>query len=157
MASLAWRQQVRRRLPLLGHRNWIAVVDSAYPSQVASGVETIATGAAQLDVAAFVLGEVTKARHVRPEFFLDAELEWLTEKDAPGIDSYRSKLTSLLDAQPTNKVPHEKIIAMLDEAGKSFHMLVLKSTLTLPYTSLFLRLECGYWNAGAERRLRRKV
>jgi hypothetical protein len=156
MASLAWRQQVRQQLPLLGHRNWIAVVDSAYPWQVAPGVETIATGAAQLDVVTFVLGEVAKATHVRPSLFLDAELERLPEKDAPGIESYRRKLTRLLASRAAEELPHEKIIAMLDEAGKSFHVLVLKSTLTLPYTSLFLRLECGYWNAESEQRLRRK-
>jgi hypothetical protein len=156
MSSLAWRQQVRQRLPLLGHRNWIAIVDSAYPWQVAPGVETIATRATQLDVASFVLGEVTKAQHVRPDIFLDAELELLPEADAPGVDTYRRKLARLLDSQAVEALPHEKIIAMLDEAGKTFRVLVLKSTLALPYTSLFLRLECGYWNAEAERRLRRK-
>jgi len=156
MAAPDWRKQVRERLPLLGHRNWIAVVDSAYPWQVAPGVETIVTGAAQLDVAAFVLKEVAKARHVRPEVFVDAELEQLPEKDAPGIASYRRGLMRLAGAQALNALPHERIIAMLDEAGKSFRVLVLKSTLALPYTSLFLRLECGYWNAEAERRLRRK-
>ena len=156
MGSLAWRQQVRQQLPLLGHRNWIAIVDSAYPWQVAPGVETIATRATQLDVVSFVLGEVAKAQHVRPEIFLDAELERLPEADAPGVDAYRRKLARLLASQTVEALPHEKIIAMLDEAGKTFHVLVLKSTLTLPYTSLFLRLECGYWNAEAERRLRRK-
>ncbi|HEX4141160.1 MAG TPA: hypothetical protein VHY09_12480 [Candidatus Methylacidiphilales bacterium] len=156
MASLAWRQQVRQWLPLLGHRNWIAIVDSAYPWQVAPGVETVATGAAQLNVASFVLGEVAKAPHVRPEIFLDAELERLPEKDAPGIEMYRHELKRLLGAQQASALAHEKIIAMLDEAGKSFRVLVLKSTLVLPYTSIFLRLDCGYWSAEAERRLRRK-
>jgi hypothetical protein len=26
--------------------------------------------------------------------------------------------------------------------------------MTLPYTSVFLQLDCGYWSADAERRLR---
>jgi hypothetical protein len=33
-------------------------------------------------------------------------------------------------------------------------VLVLKTRLTIPYTSVFIRLECGYWSADAEKRLR---
>lgn len=29
--------------------------------------------------------------------------------------------------------------------------------MTLPYTSVFLQLECGYWNAASEKRLRALV
>ncbi len=38
--------------------------------------------------------------------------------------------------------------------GKTFHILVLKTRMTIPYTSVFIRLECGYWSADAEKRLR---
>ena len=48
----------------------------------------------------------------------------------------------------------QEIISKLDEAGKTFHILVLKTSLTIPYTSVFVRLECGYWGADAEKRLR---
>ncbi|MDP4291175.1 MAG: hypothetical protein Q8908_08845, partial [Bacteroidota bacterium] len=49
---------------------------------------------------------------------------------------------------------HENIIAMLDDAGKTFNILLLKTKLTLPYTSVFFRLECGYWTDEAEKELR---
>jgi hypothetical protein len=39
-----WKEQLRDELPLLGHRNWIAVVDSAYPLQNSPGIKMIATG-----------------------------------------------------------------------------------------------------------------
>ena len=45
----------------------------------------------------------------------------------------------------------------LDEAGKSFHVLLLKSKLTLPYTTVFLQLDCGYWSNEAEQNLRRSI
>jgi hypothetical protein len=45
----------------------------------------------------------------------------------------------------------------LEEAGRSFEVLVLKSTLTLPYTSVFIELECGYWSDDAERALRAAI
>jgi hypothetical protein len=51
-------------------------------------------------------------------------------------------------------LPHEKIIANVDEAGKLFHILVLKTNMTIPYTSVFIRLDCKYLSADAEKRLR---
>ncbi len=87
------------------------------PWQVAPGIETVATGAGQLQVAAFVLKEVAKVSHVRPEIFLDAELDHLPEKDAPGADSYRRQLKHLLGSQPASALPHEKIIACWMKRG----------------------------------------
>ena len=29
--------------------------------------------------------------------------------------------------------------------------------MTIPYTSVFFELDCGYWNAGAEQRLREAI
>ena len=43
---------------------------------------------------------------------------------------------------------------MLDEAGQTFRVLIIKTDMTLPYTSVFLQLDCGYWTAEAEKRLR---
>ena len=48
----------------------------------------------------------------------------------------------------------EQIIAKLDEAGKTFKVLLIKTPLTKPYTSVFFQLECGYWNADSEKQLR---
>jgi len=41
----------------------------------------------------------------------------------------------------------------LDEAGKLFRVLILKTDLVLPYTSVFLQLDCGYWSGDAQKRL----
>jgi hypothetical protein len=152
--SAVWQQIVRDRLPLFGHRNVIAVVDSAYPAQSRPGVETVVTGALQIEVARTVLAEVGKARHVRPRIFLDRELEYVIEADAPGISRYREELRTLLGDTPVQAQPHEQIIAMLDKAAQLFNVLILKTDLVLPYTSVFVQLECGYWTDAAEQRLR---
>lgn len=34
-----WKTALNRELPILGHRNWVVVADSAYPSQTAPGKE----------------------------------------------------------------------------------------------------------------------
>ena len=155
--SVSWRKKVEGLLPLLGHRNWIAVVDSAYPWQTAAGVETVVTGAGQLEVARFVLDAVERSGHVRAVLYLDAELESLDEGEAPGISAYREGLRRQLARRQVETLSHDKIIAALDEAGKAFRVLVLKTRMRLPYTSVFIRLDCGYWDEAAEKKLRRSL
>jgi hypothetical protein len=149
-----WRETLKESLPLLGHRNWIVIADSAYPQQVSPGVQTLYTGATQEEVTKAVLQALAGTRHVKPTVFIDSELEFVAEGDAPGISAYRDKLAGILVGSEVTKLPHEKIIAKLDEAGKTFRVLLLKTNMTIPYTSVFLQLECGYWNVAAEQRLR---
>jgi len=155
--SNGWRKKLARELPVLGHRNWIIIADSAYPAQSRAGIETIATGAEQIEVVRTVLGAVDNAKHVRAIVYVDEEMKYVSEKDAPGIDAYREELTSLLGKRAVRRVPHEELIAKLDEAAKTFRILIFKTELTLPYTSVFLELDCGYWDAEAERGLRQAI
>jgi hypothetical protein len=157
-----WQARLHQELPLMGHRNWIAIVDSAYPLQISPGIETIETDGDQLDLVRTVLHEVSETKHVRPVIFTDAELKAVPEDDAPGVTFYRDSLNHFLHEFNEGKLdlhslPHEEIISKLDDAGKTFHVLVLKSTLTIPYTSVFIRLDCGYWTDQQEKRLRDKL
>jgi RbsD / FucU transport protein family len=149
-----WRVRLNQQLQMMGHRNWIAVVDSAYPLQTSNGIETVETNDDQLEVVKTVLNQIAKAKHVRPVIFTDAELKVVPESDAKGVTAYREALSHLLAKDDAQSLPHEEIISKLDEAGKTFHILILKTTLTIPYTSVFIRLDCGYWSADAEKRLR---
>jgi hypothetical protein len=150
----AWREQLEQRLPVFGHRNWICIVDAAYPAQTSPGVETLVTGADQLTVVREVLAALKKAPHVKPVAVIDAELPAVAEADARGIGAYRKELDRVLAGTVVERTPHEAIIRDLDRAGGLVRVLVLKTNLTLPYTSVFLRLECGYWSPEAEARLR---
>ena len=149
-----WKDILTERLPAFGHRNWIVIADSAYPAQARSGIETVVTHADQLTVVKGALEELAKAKHVRPVVYLDAELAHVPEADAPGVGKYRDELAKLLGGRKPEPLPHEQVIARLDRAGETFRVLVLKTDLALPYTSVFLELDCGYWSPGAERRLR---
>ncbi len=149
-----WKETLAKSLPLFGHRNWIVIADSAYPSQVSPGVQTIYTGATQEEVTRAVLAALATTKHVKPTIYVDRELEFVPEDAAPGVTAYRENLATLLAGAEISKLPHEQIITKLDEAGKTFHVLLLKTDMTIPYTSVFLQLECGYWNAEAEKRLR---
>lgn len=152
-----WRDSLAEDVELLGHRNWILIADSAYPFQSRAGIETIATGRGQIEVVEAVLKAVEDADHVKAKVYLDTEIEYVPEKNAPGITSYRKGLKALLADREVSLVPHEELIAKLDEAAKTFRVLVLKTNLTLPYTSVFLELDCGYWDSRAEAELRKSM
>jgi hypothetical protein len=152
-----WKQKVSDQLPQFGHRNWIVVADSAYPKQNAPGIETIYTGKGQLEVLQTVLDELKGSRHVKPIVMVDAELKEVSEADGPGVDAYRRKLYKMLEGKQFEQMPHEQILARLDKASKMFNILILKTDLTLPYTSVFLQLDCAYWNAEKESRLRELI
>ena len=154
---MSWKKQVEEALPLLGHRNWILIADMAYPLQSRNGIETIYTDADHLEVAEFVMGEIKKAPHVYANTFLDNEINFVAEEDAPGIDALRSELLEIVGGADAQLIPHEDLIVKLDDAAKTFNVLVIKSTLAIPYTSAFLQLECGYWTPEAEAKMRAAI
>jgi 3'-phosphoadenosine 5'-phosphosulfate sulfotransferase (PAPS reductase)/FAD synthetase len=156
-AQSTWQQKVKEELPLMGHRNWIVIVDSAYPLQSAPGVETIETGQDQLVVLDFVLDAIRSAPHVRPLVHTDAELPFVPDGDAPGVENYRQQLKNRLATIPVDSTLHQKLIDQVDQLSKTFHVLILKTTMTIPYTSVFLQLDCKYWRAEDEQKLRSRM
>ncbi len=152
-----WQRVVQERLPEYGHRNWIVIADSAYPSQSKPGIETIVANANQVTVLNGVLSILSHAKHVSPIVYLDQELDFLDENEASGIDAYRQQLDALLSGKPTQHLLHEEIINKLDQVSQTFHVLIIKTNMTLPYTSVFLQLDCAYWGPDAEKRLRERM
>ncbi len=156
-ALSGWKARVATELPLLGHRNWILIVDSAYPLQVSPGIETIETNANQLDVVRYVLNTVNHSIHVRPYIFMDAELPFVPDQDAPGASAYRAQIGALLGGYHVHSELHDKVIAEIGETGKSFKVLILKTNMTVPYSSVFIQLRAKYWSDAAETRMREKM
>jgi RbsD / FucU transport protein family len=152
-----WERVLRERLPLYGHRNWIVVADSAYPAQARAGIETIVSGADQLAVLQTVLTAVADSKQVKAIVYTDAELRFVDEKDAPDIVAYRNRLAALFGTSEVRVLPHEQIIAKLDNAAEMFRVLIIKTNMAVPYTSVFLELDCRYWNAAAESKLRSAI
>jgi len=157
IAKPDWKRELKALLPLFGHRNWIVVADSAYPAQSRPGIETIVSRSGQLEVARTVLDVIAACNHVRANVYLDLELRFVAESDAPGVSRYRTQLAELLKSVKPTTLPHEQIIAKLDQTAQKFRGLIIKTGLTIPYTSIFFELDCGYWPPEAERRLRRAM
>ncbi|MFN3651704.1 MAG: hypothetical protein ACK47B_19175 [Armatimonadota bacterium] len=151
-----WRARFRELLPALGHRNWILIADSAYPAQVGA-VEVLPTGEEHEALVREVVREVSGAPHLRPVVWYDAELDTLPEELAPGRDSAHALITRDLAHLSPSPVLHAELIERLGKAAQSFTVLILKSTGTVPYSSVFLELDCGYWGPEAEAELRRRM
>lgn len=149
-----WKATLENELPVLGHRNWIVIADSAYPAQTGGGIDVIATRTDHFQVLETVLDALKNSRHVRPLFYMDAELAHVSEKDASGVGEYRQKAAALLIDSHVTRLPHMDLIMKLDASAKKFRVLVFKTNLTLPYTSVFIELDCGYWSSEAEARMR---
>ena len=156
-AQSEWQQKVQQQLPLLGHRNWIVIADSAFPFQTSPGIETIETGADHLAVVDYVLQAIKDSKHVRPLVHLDRELQFVPDKESPGADQYRKDLQKRIAGLPTDSTLHADLIQRLDEVGKTYHILMLKTNLTIPYTTVFLQLDCSYWSAESEAGMRKAM
>jgi D-ribose pyranose/furanose isomerase RbsD len=149
-----WKQELQQQLPLLGHRNWILVVDKAFPLQNADGVITLDTEKPLLDVLNFTLKEIQKASHVKPIIYTDKELGYLDTALVPGIEAYRESLKAIIGEEGVRVLLHDSVFLKIDEASKLFQILVLKTNETIPYSSVFLELDCQYWSPGNETKLR---
>ena len=149
-----WREILKERLQLYGHRNWLVIADSAYPAQCRPAIETVVADEEQTTVLEQALAILGECKHVKANVYTDTELRFVREEDAPGIGSYREKLGILLKGYDMGVLPHEEIISKLDRVGEKFKVLSIKTNMRIPYTSVFLELECGYWNAQAENQLR---
>ncbi len=149
-----WEQTLLNRVDIFGHRNWIVVADSAYPKQSSEGIDTMVANEEHLEVLVKVLQVIEDAPHVKGTIMMDQELEVIPEALVPGISKYRAELGELTKGKEAKHMAHEEIIAELDHASKIFNILILKTNMTLPYTSVFIQLDCGYWNARSEEQLR---
>ena len=152
-----WTQELDHVLPLLGHRNWILVVDKAYPYQSAPGITTLDTKAPLPAVLEKVVTALKASTHVKPIFYTDKELGYITEEMAPGVEAYRKDLARILSGTQTQTLLHDSVFAKLAEASKLFNVVILKTEGTLAYSSVFIELDCAYWSGDKEKTLREKM
>ncbi len=152
-----WEDVLSNQIQLLGHRNWIVVVDAAYPLQSSPGVTTVLSDRGHLETIEMVMATINDQQHIKPILYLDNEIDFVDEKSANGINQFRDSLIHILGNAASQKVLHEQLIARLDEASKQFNVLIIKTDFLLPYTSVFFELDCKYWNSEAERELRKAL
>lgn len=149
-----WKSEVKERLEVYGHRNWVVIADAAYPLQSNPAIETKVIHTDQLEAVKYVADLIEQAEHIDANIFIDKEMSFVPENKAKGIESYRENLNKVLKGKLVKPMLHEEIINTLDESANLFNVLILKTNMLIPYTSVFFQLECGYWDSQSEQELR---
>lgn len=154
---MSWIESFEERLPALGHRNWVIVADAAYPEQCSPGIRTTVVDAPIVEVAKSVSYRLFEARHVRPVAVLDQELFELGEDECPGVGLLRTQLLEALSGIEREPVWHETLLETLARQAQTYTIEVIKTPSFIPYSSVFFRLECGYWGAESESEMRKRI
>ena len=156
-AMSTWQSQFSDHFPRLGHRNWIVVADAAYPEQVAPGVHLAVANLPVDEVLRYVLNAIQESGHVAPSILLDRELSVLNDHLCPGVVALRASIKFEIGQLPCSEAAHDSILEMLNMEGANYTVFVIKTNTMIPYTSAFLRLECGYWDSDREKFLRESL
>ena len=150
-----WKTTLSNNLNLLGHRNWIVVTDMAYPLQSNPGVTTLFANEDFAKVVERTLRMIDEAPHVRAHIYVDEEQHAMSDRLCDGWSAYQHSLADAVGNNEINYLPHEELIHRLDTVSSTFNAIIIKTPLTIPYTSVFLELDCAYWDAAREKEIRR--
>jgi hypothetical protein len=155
--SQNWKQTLKQELPVFGHRNWILVVDKAFPAQSAEGVTTIDTNEDLLPVLNYTLAQIHSCTHVKPIVYTDKELSFITKNQIPEIETFRANLNKEIGSFNPQVLLHDSVFVKIDQASKLFRVIILKTNQVIPYSSVFIQLDCKYWNGDKEKQLREAI
>lgn len=151
-----WKEEFSLELPKLGHRNWILIVDKAFPELASYNIKIINTNSPLLNVLNEVKTVLDSQSHITPILYKDLELEMLDEGLVKGSTKFKENLYKIYPKEAYKSILHEEIFSKMDSSSKIFKILVLKSETTIPYSSVFMELDCKYWNPELESLLRKK-
>ncbi len=152
--GVAWKTEFQSRLSAFGHRNWILIVDKAFPMQNGAGISVINSNEKLLPVLTYALREIDSSKHVKPIIYQDTELNFITEAQSKGIEELRESLKKGFGNKKVQQIMHDSVFLRIDEAAKLFNVLIIKTNEIIPYSSVFFQLDCAYWNAEKEASLR---
>lgn len=151
------RASIAPQLQQLGARNWVVIADPTYPIPAGAGVLTMAVPSSSEDTFREVLDLLELQASLTPRIWVCNEMEAVTESLAPGIKEYRTEVNSLLSGRFCYRLD-EKIISMqLADAAQKYRVLYLKTNTQLPYSSIAIELDSGYWNPDAEAEIRQRL
>jgi hypothetical protein len=153
----AWVGAVDRQVGQLGYRNWIVIAEASFPAHSRPGVRQISAPVEVPEALDYVLQSLEKTENVRPQLYLTRELRSMENDFAPGIDTLRERLKGSLHGHETTELDQQSLLTLLEDAGRSFDVLVIRTQTALPYSSVFVELRPGYWDESSESRLRDRI
>jgi hypothetical protein len=153
----SWKDQVHDKLGVYGHRNWIIISDNAFPYQAGENIDVIVSDKSLLETIQFVANEIESYSHIKPAPYADLELDFVREIDLQGISQFRKEQQAIFDKYSFQKLPHLEIVEKIKNASELFKVLTIKTKSDIPYGSIFIELDCNYWNQEAENNVRQGI
>lgn len=152
-----WQAAVDRQAGQLGYRNWIVIAEASFPAHNRPGVRQVAAPVEIPEALDYVLNALEQTENVRPQVYLTREARSVENDFAPGIDDLRQRIKNALHGHEATELDQQSLLTLLEDANRSFDVLVIRTQSALPYTSVFLELQPGYWDAESEARLRERI
>jgi hypothetical protein len=153
----AWKFAVDRQTEQLGYRNWIVIAEASFPAHSRTGVRQITAPVEIPEALDYVLHALERTENLRPGVYLTRELRSLENDFAPGIDELRKHIQGSLHGHEATELDQQSLLTLLEDANRSFDVLVIRTRSALPYASVFIELQPGYWDASSESRLRERI
>lgn len=153
----SWRGAVDRQAAQLGYRNWIVIAEASFPAHSRPGVRQVNAPVEIPEAVDYVLHALEQTENVRPQVYLTRELRSVENDFAPGIDSFRQRIQESLHGHESTVLDQQSLLTLLEDASRSYDVLVIRTQSALPYASVFLELQPGYWDADSETRLRDRI
>lgn len=152
-----WLGSVRHELGHLGARNWVVVAEAAFPTPSHRGLRVIQVDADIPDVLEGLEEVIEEKHHVKPRIYLTREIDQVPYDYAPGVKAHRADLKDALHGRETVKLDNALLLSLINSTTKNYRVLVIKTRTALPYSSVFVELGSGYWDAHSEAALRKEM
>ncbi len=153
----ALRAELSPHLDVLGARNWIVIADPAHPILAGEGIDAVTVDAGTTDTLREVLHLLQADGSVTPRLWTCTELDAVTERQAPGIKRFRKEINRLTRKHLRYEMTDRIISMQLMQAAQTYRILYIKTTTPLPYSSIAIELDSGYWDSDAETELRERM
>jgi len=153
----SWQAAVDRQATQLGYRNWIVIAEASFPAHNRPGLRQVSAPVEVPEALDYVLKVLEKTENVRANIYVTREVRAVENDFAPGIDEYRNRVKTAFHGHETTELDQQSLLTLLQDANRNFDVLVVRTTSALPYTSVFLELQPGYWDVDSETRLREKI
>lgn len=152
-----WQTAVDNQSAQLGYRNWIVIAEASFPAHNRPGLRQISAPVEVPEVVDYVIHSLEQTESVRPRVYLTRELRSVENDFAPGIDPLREKLKESLHGHEITELEQQSLLTLLQDANRSFDVLVIRTQTALPYSSVFMELQPGYWDSTSESALRERI
>ncbi len=152
-----WIRTLDSEIEKLGSFNWIVIAEPSFPSYSKSGITTVTAPVNSAEALEAVFQIIDSHSHVRPRIYITTESQFISENETPGITSYRADIKRVFDGRKHQALNSAALELLLTDAKKKYKVLVIKTLTTLPYDSIYLELESGYWDGVSETSLRKRM